>query len=164
MEVAFGDACAGRLPERPLIELTLPSALDRTLAPEGHFVASMFVQYVPYQIEGSSWDAERDRFADRVFRIIDEVAPGFSDSVIHKEVLAPPDIERVFGLTGGNIFQGAMSLDRLLFMRPLPGWSRYRTPISGLYLCGAAAHPGGGVMGACGRNAAGEILRDLRVG
>ena len=164
IEVAFGDACAGRLPERPLIELTLPSALDRSLAPEGHFVASMFVQYVPYQIEGSSWDAERDRFADRVFRIIDEVAPGFSDSVIHKEVLAPPDIERVFGLTGGNIFQGAMSLDRLLFMRPLPGWSRYRTPISGLYLCGAAAHPGGGVMGACGRNAAGEILRDLRVG
>ena len=101
-------------------------------------------------------------FADRVLALVDEVAPGFSSSVLHREVLAPPDIERIFGLTGGNIFHGAMSLDRLMFMRPLPGWSHYRTPVEGLYLCGAGTHPGGGVMGACGRNAAGEILRDLR--
>jgi phytoene dehydrogenase-like protein len=162
LDAAFADACRGTLPTLPLIELTLPSALDPSLAPDGHYVASMFVQYAPYEIKGSSWDIERDRFADRVFAIIDEVAPGFSQSVLHREVLAPPDIERIFGLTGGNIFQGAMSLDRLLFMRPMPGWSHYRTPISGLYLCGAATHPGGGVMGACGRNAASEIIHDLR--
>jgi len=162
LEAAYAAACRGRLPELPLIELTLPSALDPTLAPSGHYVASMFVQYVPYTLEGTSWDEQRDVFADRVFEVIDRVAPGFSSSVVHREVLAPPDIERVFGLTGGNIFQGAMSLDRLLFLRPAPGWPRYRTPIRNLYLCGATTHPGGGVMGACGRNAALEMIRDLK--
>ena len=161
LDAAFAAAQRGRLPERPLIELTLPSAVDATLAPPGQHVASMFVQYAPYELAESSWDAERDRFADRVFALVDEVAPGFSQSVLHREVLAPPDLERVFALTGGNIFHGAMSLDRLLFMRPLPGWAHYRTPIEGLYLCGAGTHPGGGVMGACGRNASGEVLRDL---
>ena len=121
----------------------------------------MFVQYAPWQPAGSTWDAERDRYADRVLSLVDEDAPGFSTSVPHREVLAPPDIERIFGLTGGNIFHGAMTLDRLLFMRPLPNWSRYRTPITNLYLCGAGTHPGGGVMGACGRNAAHQILKDL---
>jgi phytoene dehydrogenase-like protein len=162
IERAFEAAQRGALPERPLIELTLPSALDASLAPEGRHVASLFVQYVPPAPAGSDWDAERDRFADRVLGLVDEVAPGFSESVLHREVLAPPDLERIFGLTGGNIFHGAMSLDRLLFLRPVPGWARYRTPIPGLYLCGAGTHPGGGVMGACGRNAAGEILRDWR--
>jgi phytoene dehydrogenase-like protein len=164
LDAAFADAERGALPERPMVELTLPSALDASLVPSGRHVASMFVQYVPFDPAGSSWESERDRFADRVLGLVDEVAPGFSESVLHREVLAPPDLERIFALTGGNIFHGAMSLDRLLFMRPLPGWSRYRTPIQGLYLCGAGTHPGGGVMGACGRNAAGEILRDLRGG
>ncbi len=162
LDAAFAAAERGALPERPMIELTLPSALDSSLAPRGRHVASIFVQYVPFEPAGCSWETERDRFADRVLALVDEVAPGFSDSVLHREVLAPPDLERIFALTGGNIFHGAMSLDRLLFMRPLPGWARYRTPIPGLYLCGAGTHPGGGVMGACGRNAAGEILRDLR--
>jgi phytoene dehydrogenase-like protein len=121
----------------------------------------MFVQYAPYELADSSWSVERDRFADHVFSLVDEVAPGFSESVIHREVLAPPDLERVFGLTGGNIFHGAMSLDRLLFLRPVAGGGRHRTPVEGLYLCGAGTHPGGGVMGACGRNAALEVLRDL---
>ena len=160
IERAFDAARAGRLPERPLIELTLPSALDRTLAPPGKHVASLFVQYAPYDLVDSDWAQERDRFADRVLALVDEVAPGFTESVHHRDVLAPPDLERLFGLTGGNIFHGAMSLDRLLFMRPLPGWARYRTPIRGLYLCGAGVHPGGGVMGACGRNAAAEVIRD----
>jgi phytoene dehydrogenase-like protein len=161
LDEGFAAAEQGRLPERPMIELTLPSALDPSLAPPGRHVASMFVQYAPWQPAGSTWDAERDRFADRVLSLVDEVAPGFSSSVTHREVLAPPDIERIFGLTGGNIFHGAMTLDRLLFMRPLPNWSRYRTPITNLYLCGAGTHPGGGVMGACGRNAAHQILKDL---
>ena len=142
IDAAFAAAQAGRLPERPIVELTLPSALDRTVAPEGKHTASMFVQYAPYELADSSWDAQRDVFADRVFALMDEVAPGFSESVLHREVLAPPDIERVFGLTGGNIFHGAMSLDRLLFLRPLPGWADYRTPIRDLYLCGAGDPPG----------------------
>jgi phytoene dehydrogenase-like protein len=161
LDAAFEAACRGELPERPMVELTLPSALDASLAPRGRHVASMFVQYAPWTPAGSSWETERERFADRACALVDEVAPGFSTSVFEREVLAPPDLERIFGLTGGNIFHGAMTLDRLLFMRPLPGLARYRTPVQGLYLCGAGTHPGGGVMGACGRNAAGEILRDL---
>lgn len=160
LDRCFAEACAGELPTRPMIELTIPSALDPTLAPEGRHVASLFVQPVPDSPEGG-WDSRRDGFAARVLALLDEVAPGFSSSVLACEVLAPPDLERIFALTGGNIFHGAMSLDRLLFMRPLPGWSQYRTPVPGLWLCGAGTHPGGGVMGACGRNAAGEILRSV---
>ena len=121
-------------------------------------LASLFVQHVPWEPVGG-WDACRADFARRVFASIDRVSPGFSDRVLHYELLAPPDLERIFALTGGNIFHGAMSLDRLAFMRPVPGWARYATPIGGLHLCGAGAHPGGGVMGACGRNAALEALR-----
>jgi len=162
LDAAFEAGRRGQLPKRPLIELTLPSAVDPSLAPKGQYVASMFVQYAPFALEGSNWGAERDRFADRVFGLVDEVAPGFSSSVLHREVLAPPDLERVFALTGGNIFHGAMSLDRLFFMRPVPNYSRHETPVRGLFMCGAGTHPGGGVMGACGRNAAGVILRSRR--
>lgn len=161
LEESFAAACRGELPERPMIELTLPSSIDRSLAPEGRHVASLFVQHAPFSLRGTSWDRERDRFADRVLALADEVAPGFSASVLHREVLAPPDLERIFALSGGNIFHGAMSLDRLWLLRPAAGWARYRTPVKGLYLCGAGTHPGGGIMGACGRNAAAEILRDL---
>lgn len=159
LEDSFAEAAAGRLPARPMIELTIPSVLDATLAPPGRHVASLFVQHVPPDWDAARWNCERDAFADRVFACIEEVAQGFAASVVHREVMAAPDLERVFGLTGGNIFHGAMTLDRLLFLRPIPGLSRYRTPIEGLWLCGAGTHPGGGVMGACGRNAAREILR-----
>ena len=162
IDAAFEAARRGQLPDRPLIELTLPSAIDSSLAPPGRHVASMFVQYAPYTLVGTTWETERERFADRVFALVDEVAPGFSSSVLHREVLAPPDLERVFALTGGNIFHGAMSLDRLFMMRPVPGYSRHQTPVAGLYLCGAGTHPGGGVMGACGRNAAHVILSAAR--
>ncbi len=161
LDASFAAAERGRLPERPMLELTLPSSLDASLAPAGHCVASLFVQHVPYALEGTTWDAERDRFADRVLGLVDEVAPGFSGSVLHREVLAPPDLERIFGLTGGNLFHGAMTPDRLAFLRPLARSGGYRTPVEGLYLCGSGAHPGGGVMGACGRNAAAAVLRDL---
>jgi phytoene dehydrogenase-like protein len=159
LERSFAAALRGELPERPMIELTLPSRLDPGLAPPGHHVASLFVQHAP-ELPAAAWEPLRDAFADRVLARVDEVAPGFSARVRHREVLAPPDLERVFGLSGGNIFHGALSLDRLLCLRPVPGWGRYRTPIAGLYLAGAGAHPGGGVMGACGRNAAREALRD----
>jgi phytoene dehydrogenase-like protein len=163
LDRSFEAACAGRLPERPLVELTIPSALDPGLAPPGRHVASLFVQHVPWAPLAGGWEAQRDAFADRVFALVDGVAPGFASSVLHREVLAPPDLERIFGLAGGNIFHGALGLDRWLWLRPIAGWSRYRTPIAGLWLCGAGAHPGGGVMGACGRNAAREVIRELRI-
>ncbi len=161
---SFAAAVSGALPERPLVELTLASALDGSLAPPGRHVASLFVQHVPPHWDEEDWRERRDVFADRVLALVDEVAPGFPASVLEREVLAPPDLARIFGLTGGNIFHGAMTPERLLFLRPFPGASRYRTPIRGLWLCGAGTHPGGGVMGACGRNAAREILRARRVG
>jgi len=162
LERSFAEAAAGRLPARPMVELTIPSALDPGLAPPARHVASLFVQHVPHDWDVARWDGARDAFADRVFALVDEVAPGFSASVVHREVLAPPDLESLLALSGGNIFHGAMTLDRLLFLRPLAGMARYRTPIAGLWLCGAGTHPGGGVMGACGRNAAREILRSRR--
>jgi phytoene dehydrogenase-like protein len=121
---------------------------------------SMFIQYAPARLREGSWDEVKESFADRCFEVLDEYAPNFSRSVIDRQVLSPVDLEKRFGLYGGNIFQGAMNLDQLFFMRPLPGYADYRTPVRGLYLCGAATHPGGGVMGACGYNAAREMLRD----
>jgi len=164
LERAFDDARAGRPSREPVLECTLPSAVDPTVAPAGKHLMSLFVQYAPFRLSEGSWETERDRFADRCFEVLERYAPGFTASVIAREVLAPPDLERRFGLTGGNIFQGAMTLPQLFFMRPLPGYARYRMPVRDLYLCGAATHPGGGVMGACGRNAAREILRDRRRG
>lgn len=161
LEESFAAAQSGRLPQRPMIEMTIPSVIDDSIAPPGRHVASLFVQHVPHAMDEDWWNNERDRFCDRVFSLVDEVAPGFSDSVIHREILAPPDLERIFGITGGNIFHGAMTPDRLWSRRPIPAAGGYRTVVPGLYLCGAGTHPGGGVMGACGRNAAGVILHDL---
>jgi phytoene dehydrogenase-like protein len=161
LERAYDDAKYGRPSARPVIDLTIPSALDRTLAPPGHQVACLFVQYAPYRLAAGHWDTLRDGFADRCINEIGRLAPNFPQAVLHRQVLSPLDLERTFGLTGGNIFQGAMPLHQLFSMRPVPGWSDYRTPVRGLYLCGAAAHPGGGVMGAAGRNAAQEMLRDF---
>ncbi len=160
MERAYDDAKYGRPSQRPVLECTLPSVVDETVAPDGRHLMNIFVQYAPYQLAEGTWDDHRDAFADRCFQVIDDYAPGFSDSVIDRQVLAPPDLEALFGLTGGNIFQGEMNLYQLAFMRPLLGWASHQTPIRGLYLCGAASHPGGGVMGACGRNAAKRLLKD----
>jgi phytoene dehydrogenase-like protein len=161
LERAYDEAKYGRPSSRPIIEMTIPSSLDRTLAPPGHHVICLFVQYAPYRLAAGNWDSLKEGFADRCVNEIGRLAPNFPKSVLHREVLSPLDLERTFGLTGGNIFQGAMGLHQLFSLRPVPGWSDYRTPVAGLYLCGAAAHPGGGVMGAAGRNAAREILRDL---
>jgi phytoene dehydrogenase-like protein len=158
IERAYDDAKYGRPSAKPVIEFQLPSVVDRTVAPEGRHLMSMFIQYAPYELRDGSWEDQRDAFADRCFDIVDEYAPNFTSSVIDRQVLAPPDLERIFNLTGGNIFQGAMTPGQLFAFRPAPGWARYRTPIRGLYLCGSAAHPGGGVMGTPGLNAAREIL------
>ncbi|MEE9278646.1 MAG: NAD(P)/FAD-dependent oxidoreductase [Myxococcota bacterium] len=161
---AFEQARTGDGSECPLVELTIPSVLDDTLAPPGRQVASIFAQYAPVLAAGDpGWPELRSRMRERILAAVDAVAPGFSGLIEHEETLVAPDMERIFGLTGGNIFHGAMTPDRLLFMRPVPGWSRYKSPVECLYLCGAATHPGGGVMGASGRNAAREIARDLRL-
>nr|XP_028586421.1 pyridine nucleotide-disulfide oxidoreductase domain-containing protein 2 isoform X3 [Podarcis muralis] len=161
---AFEDACQGRPSSRPMIELCIPSALDPTLAPSGCHVVSLFTQYTPYTLAGGKqWDdREREDYADRVFDCVEAYAPGFKASVVGRDVLTPPDLERIFGLPGGNIFHGAMSLDQLYFARPVPSYSSYRSPVEGLYLCGSGAHPGGGVMGAAGRNAARMALEDFK--
>ncbi|XP_054359516.1 pyridine nucleotide-disulfide oxidoreductase domain-containing protein 2 isoform X4 [Pongo pygmaeus] len=161
---AFEDAMDGLPSHRPIIELCIPSSLDPTLAPSGCYVVSLFTQYTPYTLAGGkAWDEqERDAYADRVFDCIEVYAPGFKDSVVGRDILTPPDLERIFGLPGGNIFHCAMSLDQLYFARPVPLHSGYRCPLQGLYLCGSGAHPGGGVMGAAGRNAAHVAFRDLK--
>ncbi len=164
IERAFDDARAGRPSEAPILECTIPSVVDPTVAPPGRHVMQIFVQYAPYRLAEGDWDSRKEAFGDRCVDLLEAYAPGFRASVLHREVLTPLDIERRFGLTGGNIFQGAMGLSQLSFMRPVPGYADYRTPIRGLYLCGAATHPGGGVMGACGYNAAREILREARRG
>lgn len=161
LEQAYADTLGGRPSQDPIVEMTIPSVLDRTLAPPGHHVIGLFVQYAPYRLaKGLHWDAIKDGFADRCIEAIGRYAPNFPAAVLHREVLSPLDLERRFALTGGNIFQGAMPLHQLFSLRPVAGWSDYRTPVRGLYLCGAAAHPGGGVMGAAGLNAARELLRD----
>jgi phytoene dehydrogenase-like protein len=160
IERAYDDAKYGEPSRRPIIELTIPSAVDDTLAPQGHHIASLFVQYAPYRLRTGTWDEHKESFADLCLQEIARYAPNVPGAVLHRQVFSPVDLERTFGLTGGNIFQGAMPMHQLFNLRPVPGWGDYRTPINSLYLCGAATHPGGGVMGACGRNAAHEILRD----
>jgi phytoene dehydrogenase-like protein len=162
IEKAHDCAKYGYISENPVIEATIPSSLDDSLAPKGKHVMSMFTQYFPYKLAADAGTPEENkkRYAERCFDIMTEYAPNFRKSILNYQVLAPADLESWFGLTGGNIMQGAMSLSSLSFMRPLPGYANYRTPIRGLYLCGAATHPGGGVMGACGYNAAREILKD----
>jgi len=164
LERAYEDAKYGRPSQRPIVEMTIPTSVDRTLAPPGCHILSLFVQYAPYKLASGNWDAIKDEFADRCIAEIARFAPNVPGSIVHRQVLSPLDLERIYGLTGGNIFQGAMPLHQLFNMRPVPGYSDYRTPLQGLYLCGSAAHPGGGVIGACGRNAATEMLRDGKSG
>jgi phytoene dehydrogenase-like protein len=163
IERAFDDAKYGRPSAEPVLECTIPSVVDPTVAPPGRHLMSMFVQYAPYELRDGSWDDRGETFADRCFDLVDEYAPNFKRAVLDRQVLTPLDLERVFNLTGGNIFQGAMTPGQLFAFRPVPGHARYRTPLRGLYLCGAAAHPGGGVMGTPGLNAAREILGRRRL-
>ena len=159
VERAWDDAKYGRASERPLLELTIPTMYDPSLAPPGKHIMGIFLQYAPYTLREGTWDELREPFGDRVISLIEEYAPNFRHLIEHRQVLSPLDLERRFGITGGNIFHGEMSLDQMFVMRPVAGWARYRTPIRGLYLCGSGTHPGGGVTGAPGYNAAREILR-----
>jgi phytoene dehydrogenase-like protein len=159
LELAWQDAARGLPAERPYIELEVPSAVDPSLTDDGTHVMTMFTQYGPHGEEG--WpEGAREAYAQRCFDIVAAHAPNVRDALVHYEVLAPPDLERIFGLAGGSIFQGEQGLDQMAFMRPSPLLSQYATPVHGLYLCGAGTHPGGGVMGACGHNAAQRLLKD----
>jgi phytoene dehydrogenase-like protein len=154
VERAWDDAKYGRPSAHPLLELTIPTMYDRSLAPAGKHIMGIFLQYAPYTLREGTWDEWREPFADRVISLIEEYVPNIRSIVEHRQVLTPLDLERRFGITGGNIFHGEMSLDQMFSMRPVAGWARYKTPIPGLYLCGSGAHPGGGVMGAPGYNCA----------
>jgi len=160
VERAWDDAKYGRPSRSPLVEMTIPTMYDASLAPPGKHIMGIFLQYAPYTLRGTDWDTEREPYADRVLDVIEEYCPNIRQIVIERQTLTPLDLERRFGITGGNIFHGEMSLDQMFVLRPLAGWAKYRTPVKGLYLCGSGAHPGGGVMGAPGHNAAREILRD----
>jgi len=160
IERAYDDAKYGYPSKEPVVEMCLPSSLDDTIAPPGKHLASMFVQYAPYTLKDGPWtDAIKNEFADRCFDIVEQYAPGFKSSVMDRQILTPVDIEETFGLTGGNIFQGTMPMHNLYMFRPVPGYANYKTPIKNLYMCGSAAHPGGGVMGAPGWNAARVMLK-----
>jgi phytoene dehydrogenase-like protein len=164
MEQAYDDAKYGRFSRRPYIDMIIPTLVDPGMAPPGKHVISCFVQYAPYKLDPSlgTWDDQRDAFGDAVIDRIAEFAPGIRDIIIGKQVLTPLDIERTTGLTEGNIFQGELSLEQLFFNRPVPGYAKFRTPIRDLWLCGSSTHPGGGIMGANGRLAALEILKQKR--
>jgi phytoene dehydrogenase-like protein len=154
----------GEIPEELWVDCVIASNADDSLAPAGTHIMTCFVQYVPYHLREGTWDENREILGDRVVCKIAEHAPNVSRSILARQVLTPLDLERTYGLTEGNIFHGDLSLEQLFFMRPVPGWSQYRTPIDGLYLCGAGAHPGGGVTGAPGHNAAQQALRDWKKG
>ncbi len=164
MERAYDEAKYGRFSRRPYIDIVIPSLTDPSVAPPGKHVMSCFVQYAPYNLKEGDWDDKRDEFGDTVIETISEHAPNLKDLILHRQVLTPLDLERDFGLSEGNIFQGELTLEQLFFLRPAPGWAQYQTPIRRLYLCGSATHPGGGVMGAPGRNAALKLLQDWKRG
>lgn len=161
-ENCYHAAQRGEIAQDLWVDCVLASNVDTTLAPAGRHMLTCFVQYLPWQPAGGDWESERDRLGDMVTGIIGRYAPNMPGSVIARRVLTPLDLEQQFGITEGNIFHGDLALDQLFHMRPLPGWSRYRTPIAGLYLCGAGTHPGGGVTGAPGYNAAQMILAQRR--
>jgi phytoene dehydrogenase-like protein len=160
MERAYDQAKYGEYSRRPYIDMVIPTLTDPSVAPSGKHILSCFVQYAPYKLSHGTWDEQREAFGNTVIDTIAEYAPNIKNIIIGKQFITPLDIERQTGLTEGNIFQGELSLEQLFFLRPVAGWARYRTPIRKLYMCGSATHPGGGIMGAPGRLAALEILKD----
>jgi len=163
MERAYDDAKYGNFSRRPYVDMVIPTLTDPSVAPPGKHILSCFVQYAPYKLRpGLNWDEQREAFGNNVINTIAEYVPNIKDIILHKQVLTPLDLEREWGLSEGNIFQGELSLEQLFFLRPVPGYAQFRTPIRNLYLCGSATHPGGGIMGAPGRLAALEILKDIK--
>jgi phytoene dehydrogenase-like protein len=162
LERAYDDAKYGEFSRAPYMDIVIPSMIDPNMAPPGKHVMSIFVQYAPYQLNGGWTDARREALGDTVIRTLARYAPNIESLILHRQVLTPADIERIVGLSEGNIFQGELALQQLFFLRPVPAWAKYGTPIRGYWQCGSGTHPGGGVMGASGRLAAHAILREHR--
>jgi len=162
LERAFDDSKYGQFSQRPTLDMTIPTLYDPSLAPVGKHILTITMQYAPYRLRDSSWDVERDRLGDRIVAMVAEHAPELPGLIAHRQVLTPLDYEREYGLPEGSIYHGQMGLDQLASLRPIPGYGSYRSPVPGLFFCGAGAHPGGGVSGAPGRNAARQILRQFR--
>ena len=160
VEKAYDDAKYGEFSRQPYMDIVIPSLIDPAMAPPGKHVMSIFVQYAPYKLNGGWTDAKREAFGDAVIDALERFAPNIRSCIEHRQVLTPLDIERITGLTEGNIFQGELALHQLFFLRPAPGWARFRTPLKGYYQCGSGTHPGGGIMGASGRLGAMAVLED----
>jgi phytoene dehydrogenase-like protein len=160
LERAYDEAKYGGYSQKPCLDIVIPTVLDSSLAPAGKHVMSITMQYAPYKLYESNWDESREKLGDQIIHTLSEYAPKIEDLVLHRQVITPLDWERDYALSEGCIFHGQMGLDQLLFMRPVAGFGRYRTPIENLYLCGAGTHPGGGVTGAPGHNAAREVLKE----
>jgi phytoene dehydrogenase-like protein len=160
LERAYDDAKYGEFSRRPFIDAILPSVIDPGMAPPGKHVMSCFVQYAPYELREGTWDEKRENFGDAVVDTLAQFFPNLKELILHRQVLTPLDIERTIGITQGNIFHGELSLSQLFFLRPATGYANYRTPIDNYYQCGSGTHPGGGIMGAPGKLAAMEILKD----
>jgi phytoene dehydrogenase-like protein len=160
LERAYDDAKYGEFSRAPYLDIVIPSMIDPNMAPPGKHVMSIFVQYAPYHVNGGWTDAKREALGDAVIKTLARYAPNIESLILHRQVLTPADIESIVGLSEGNIFQGEPALQQLFFLRPVPAWAKYRTPIPGYWQCGAGTHPGGGVMGASGRLAANAILRE----
>jgi phytoene dehydrogenase-like protein len=164
LERAFDAAKYGDYSPQPYMDITIPSIVDPALAPAGAHVMSVYVQYAPYKLKTGDWHSRREEFADRVINVLAEYAPNLKELIVARQVITPLDLEETYGLSGGHIHHGEQSLDQFFAFRPVIGWARYRTPIKGLYLCGAGTHPGGGVTGGPGANAAREIIKDFKTG
>lgn len=162
LERAYDDAKYGHFSRQPYLDIVIPTLLDPSLAPAGRHLMSITMQYAPYKLRQGKWEALREQLGDHIINTLSEYAPNLKDLILHRQVITPLDWEREYGLTEGSIFHGQMGLDQLLFMRPVPGYGQYRTPIDNLYLCGAGTHPGGGVTGAPGYNAARQVLKDWK--
>jgi len=162
LERAYDDAKYGRYSQQPYLDIVVPTALDSSLAPAGKHVMSITMQYAPYKLREGNWDEQREKLGDHIINTLAAYAPNIKEIILHRQVITPLDWERDYGLTEGGEFHGQMGLDQMLFMRPVAGFGQYRTPIEHLYLCGAGTHPGGGVTGAPGYNAAREVLKDLK--
>jgi len=162
LEHAFDDSKYGEFSRAPYLDISIPSILDDSLAPAGNHVMSIYMQFAPYHLKQGNWDQQRDALADTIVKTLAAYAPDLPGKILARQILTPKDLETTYGLTGGHPFHGELALDQIFTMRPQLGWARYRTPVNGLYLCGSGTHPGNGMTGASGANAAREILKDSR--
>jgi phytoene dehydrogenase-like protein len=162
LERAFDESKYGDFSKQPYLEVAIPSISDASLAPAGQHVMSIYMQFAPYKLKTSDWETQRNALGETVVKTLAQYAPNLTELILAQQIITPKDLEETYGLTGGHIFHGELSLDQFFTMRPILDWARYRTPIQNLYLCGSGTHPGAGLTGGSGANAAKEILKELK--